>query len=323
MNTNEEILTRMEEDILLRGLAASTRRAYLMHAKLFLQHTGCLATELDEQDIRAYLSHLIMERGLTPAGVNNQNSALRFLFGVTLNRNLNYRQIPRQRQVRSLPKLLTKEELSRIFEKASTLQNKAMLMTLYASGIRLSEVCNLRVCDIESNSMRIFVNHGKGGKDRYTILSQTNLEILREYWRQYRPKHPDGWLFLNKDGSSHVSCRTVQDAFKSALKRAEIGKHATVHTMRACFATHMLEAGVDVCTVKQLLGHTHIQSTTFYVHLLALHPNLKSPLDSMPKAWQKTQNHGCCQCLSCKMFSGSMERNIAKITSYPMCSQKP
>lgn len=283
MNTNEEILARMEEDILLRGLAASTRRAYLMHANMFLKHIGRLATELDEQDIRQYLSYLITERKLAPAGVNNHNCALRFLFGVTLNRNLNYRQIPRQKQVRSLPKILTKEDLSCVFEKASTLQNKAMLMTLYASGIRLSEVCRLRVCDIQSDTMRIFVNHGKGGKDRYTILSQTNLEILREYWRQYHPKHSDGWLFLNKDGRSHVSCRTVQDAFKSALKRAKIGKYATVHTMRACFATHMLEAGVDVCTVKQLLGHTHIQSTTFYVHLLALNPKLKSPLDSMPE----------------------------------------
>lgn len=283
MSSNEEILARMEEDILLRGLAQSAREDYLMHAGLFLRHVKRPAQELDEQDIRQYLTYLITEKKLAVSTVNTYNAALRFLFGVTLNRNLNYRQIPRQKQVRSLPGILTKDELRRIFENASTLQNKAMLMTLYGGGLRLSEVCKLRVSDIDSESMRIFVNCGKGGKDRYTILSQTNLDILREYWRQYRPKHPDGWLFLNKDGTSHANYRTVQDAFKSALKRVGITKHATIHTLRTCFATHMLESRVDVCTVKQLLGHTHIQSTTFYVHLLALNPKLKSPLDTLPK----------------------------------------
>lgn len=283
MKTNEEILARMEEDIMLRGLAQGTREDYLMHAGLFLRHARRPAGELDEQDIRQYLSYLLTEKNLAVSTVNTYNAALRFLFGVTLNRNLNYRQIPRLRQVRSLPGILTKEELQRIFENTSTLRNKAMLMTLYGAGLRISEVCKLRVCDIDSDSMRIFVNCGKGGKDRYTILSQTNLEILREYWRQYRPNHPDGWLFLCADTSSHSSYRMVQDAFKSALKRAGITKHATVHTLRTCFATHLLESGVDVCKVKQLLGHTHIQSTTFYLHLLNIDPKIKSPLDSMPK----------------------------------------
>lgn len=283
MNTNEEILARMEEDIRLRGLASGTRRSYLMNAELFLRYTGRLATELDEEDIRQYLNYLIVEKNRTPGCVNTQNAALRFLFGVTLNQNLNYRQIPRLRQVRSLPGILTKDELRRVFENASTLRNKAMFMTLYGGGLRLSEVCKLRVSDIDSTSMRIFINCGKGGKDRYTILSQTNLDILREYWRQYRPRHSDGWLFLSRDASSHSSCRMVQDAFKSALNRAGITKHATVHTLRTCFATHLLESGVDVCKVKQLLGHTHIQSTTFYLHLLNIDPKIKSPLDSMPK----------------------------------------
>jgi site-specific recombinase XerD len=283
MNTNKEILARMEEDIRLRGLAEGTRRSYLMNAGQFLRYAGRLASELDEEDIRRYLSYLIDEKKLAVGCVNTQNAAIRFLFGVTLNRNINYRQIPRLRQVRSLPGILTKDELRRIFESASTLRNKAMIMTLYGGGLRLSEICKLRVSDIDSESMRIFINHGKGGKDRYTILSQTNLEILREYWREYRPRHPDGWLFLSGDGSSHSSCRMVQDAFKAALKRAGITKHATVHTLRTCFATHMLESGVDVCKVKQLLGHTHIQSTTFYLHLLNIDPKIKSPLDSMPK----------------------------------------
>lgn len=283
MQTNEAILSRMEEDILLRGLAAGTRHDYLMHARIFLEYIVRPIEELDEEDIRQYLSYLICEKKLAASTVNTYNAALRFLFGVTLNRTLNYRQIPRLKQVRRLPKILTRDDLRSVFENASTLRNKAMLMTLYGAGLRLSEVCMLRVTDIDSDSMRIFVNLGKGGKDRYTILSQTNLGILRDYWRQYRPRHSDGWLFLNKDGTSHANCRMVQEALAAALKRSGIQKDATVHTLRACFATHMLESGVDVCTVKQLLGHTHIQSTTFYVHLLALSPKLKSPLDSLPK----------------------------------------
>lgn len=283
MNTNEEILTRMEEDILLRGLADGTRRSYLMHAELFLRHTGRIATELDEQDIRAYLSYLITERKLTPAGVNTQNAALRFLFGVTLNRNLNYRQIPRLRQVRSLPDILSRDEVRRVFENTSTLRNKAMLMTAYGTGLRVSELCNLRIRDIHSDSMRIFVDHGKGGKDRFTILSQTNLEVLREYWKSCRPNHHEGWLFLNKDGSERIRDRTIQGAFNAAVKRAGIKKDVTIHTLRNCFATHLLEDGVDVCRIKQLLGHTHIQSTTFYLHLLNFDGSLKSPLDSLPK----------------------------------------
>jgi site-specific recombinase XerD len=156
-------------------------------------------------------------------------------------------------------------------------------MTLYGGGLRLSEVCNLQIRDIDSESMRIFVRYGKGGKDRYTLLSQTNLEILREYWKAYRPKHPDGWLFLNGDGSDKIHYRTVQDIFTSTTKRIGISKDVSTHTLRSCFATHLLEAGVDVSRIKQLLGHTHIQSTTFYLHLLNFDSKLKSPLDSLPK----------------------------------------
>jgi site-specific recombinase XerD len=273
----------MTEDLLLRGLAAGTQRDYLMHARLFLDWAGKPAESMDEENIRAYLNYLITEKKLAPSTVNTYNCALRFLYAVTLNRNLNYRQIPRLKIVRSLPETLTKYEIAKVFEKASTLQNKAILMTLYGAGLRLSEVCDLRVRDIDSEAMRIFVNHGKGGKDRYTLLSQTNLETLREYWKEYRPKHCDGWLFLSKDGSRNVHMKTVQDAFNSAVKRAGITKDVSTHTLRASFATHLLEAGVDVCRIKQLLGHTHIQSTTFYLHLLNFDSSLKSPLDSMPK----------------------------------------
>jgi len=272
----------MAEDLKLRGLAAGTQIDYLMHARLFLDWTNLPAETMDEENIRQYLNYLISDKKLCVATVNTYNAALRFLFAVTMNRTLNYRQIPRLKQTRSLPEILTKTEVAQILESANSLRNKAILMTIYGAGLRISEVCNLKVRDIDSESMRIFIRCSKDGKDRYTLLSQVNLDILREYWKAYRPNHPEGWLFLTKSDTK-LNDRTARDVFDSTVKRTSITKDITPHTLRHCFATHLLEAGTDVCRIKQLLGHTHIQSTTFYLHLLNFDASLKSPLDSMPK----------------------------------------
>ena len=282
MRTNEQILDRMSEDLMLRGLATRTQHSYLSCARLFLNWSGCPAEAMDEENIRAYLNHLITEKDLSASSVNIYSSALRFLFAVTLDRNLNYRQIPRLKQGRKLPEILSRSELVRVFEHASTLRNKAVLMTVYGAGLRLSEVCNLKVRDIDSESMRIFVC-GKGNKDRYTLLSQTNLEVLREYWKAYKPIHTAGWLFLSNDGSKQVHWRTVEKAFSSAAQHAGISKKVTLHTLRHCFATHLLEDGVDIYRIKQLLGHTSIQSTTIYLHLRNFSAELISPLDAISK----------------------------------------
>ena len=283
MRANEQILFRMAEDMKLRGLASKTQEEYTNCARRFMDWSRLPAESMDEENIRAFIGHLITEKKLSASTINVYNAALRFLFAVTLNRNLNYRQIPNMKQIRSIPEILTKDELGKVFENASTLQNKAILMTMYGTGIRLSEACSLRVRDIDSEAMRVFVNHGKGGKDRYTLLSQANLEILREYWQAYRPRHPGNWLFLCHDRSGKANIRAVECAFNSAVKRAGISKDVSTHTLRACFATHLLEAGADIYQIKQLLGHASIQSTTFYLRLRKFDPALKSPLDTMPK----------------------------------------
>lgn len=274
----DNILERLQEDIELRGLSKETKKHYLDHAKRFLRWAGKPAEEMDEQNIRQFLKYLINERHLSVSSVNIYNSALRFLYAVTLNRNLNYRQIPRLKQIRHLPGILNKDEIGRIFEVCKNLKHRAILMTIYGSGLRLSEISNLKVSDIDSKAMRIFVNQGKGGKDRYSILSQINLEVLREYWKQYKPKE---WLFEGSIPLSHISKRTVQDAFTKWKQKANIDKPASVHTLRHCFATHLLEADTNIMHIKKLLGHTHIQSTTFYLHLANLDLNLKSPLDTL------------------------------------------
>lgn len=280
MQEISEIILRMEQDMRLRGFAASTQNNYRRYAGKYLEYCG---GDTNEEGIRAYLIHLREERKLTPGTVNMYNAAIRFLLEVTLDQAVNHKRVPRLREVRSLPMVLSREELRRIFACASPFHNRVILMTLYGGGLRISEVCSLKVTDIDSDQMRIFIRDGKGGKDRYTLLSQANLEALRDYWRQYRPKHPEGWLFLNKDGSNHAQKRMIQRALESALEKAGIQKDASVHTLRASFATHLLEDGVDIFTVKRLMGHSCLRSLASYMGITKFEASLKSPLDSLPK----------------------------------------
>jgi integrase/recombinase XerD len=276
----EEILARMEEDIQLHGLSKGTSVNYLYRAKKYLIYAGKPVEEIDEQDIRKYLLYLINETKLSPSSVNNSNAAIRFLFAVTLNRNLNYRQIPRLKRNKRLPNVLTKEEIEKIIGACFNIKTKSIFMTIYSSGIRIHELVTLKISDIDSKSMRIFVDGGKGGKDRYTILSQICLETLREYWKEYKPKY---WLFENRAKTNHIPDDNVQNAFKSAVKRAGIKKDVSVHTLRHSFATHLLENGTSILIIKELLGHADIQSTTLYLHLSNFTSNIKSPLDVLPK----------------------------------------
>ena len=159
-----------------------------------------------------------------------------------------------------------------------------MFETVYGAGLRVSEITHLRVQDIDSEQMRIFVHQGKGDKDRYTLLSQRNLVLLREYWKQYRPMHPDGYLFYSRGRKNNVmTSRAVQDAFNKYREMAKLPETVTVHTLRHCFATHLLEASVDVCHIKELLGHTFIQTTAVYLHMRIADKSIKSPLDMLPK----------------------------------------
>lgn len=222
--------------------------------------------------------------GKTNGSVNKYNSALRFVFGAVFERNLNGRMIPRQRDRRALPAIMSKSEIIRFFSVIDNLRDKAMFETVYGAGLRLSEIVHLRVQDIDSEEMRIFVHHGKGGKDRLTLLSEQNLDCLREYWKQCRPTHPEGYLFYARSKDKHVlSSRSVENAFNKYKKMARLPDSYTVHTLRHCFATHLLESGVEVCQIKELLGHTFIQTTAFYLHLSNMNKDIISPLDTLPK----------------------------------------
>jgi len=282
--SNEEIIQKAKEEVRLRGLASDTEIEYLTSIRVLARYYNDRPLEeLAEPELRAFLLHLI-EIGRKSGTVNRYNSAFRFIYGAVLERNLNYQMIPRRRIHRELPNIMSKDDIVQFFSVIDNLRDRAIFETVYGAGLRLSEIAHLRVQDIDSQGMRLFVYQGKCGKDRYTLLSERNLEVLREYWKAYRPNHQDGYLFYTRRGKQHcMTDRAIQDAFHKYRIRAGLSDEFTVHTLRHCFATHLLESGVDVCRIKQLLGHTHIQSTTFYLHLLNFDGSVKSPLDTLPK----------------------------------------
>ncbi|QSO52866.1 site-specific integrase [Alicyclobacillus curvatus] len=281
MDEQKQVLRRLAEDIRLRGLSQNTLESYTTHARIFLEFSGDRPIEqLNAEDIRRFLLHLIHEKKVSPGTVNAYSAAIRFLFAVTLNRTLNYLQIPRQKKRKTLPEVLTRSEVHSILESCQNIKHKAMLTLVYSAGLRVSEAAALKIQHIDSKNMRLFVQKGKGGKDRYTLLSDACLNVLREYWKEYRPNHPEGWLFLGTYNVTHITSAAIEDAFTKAVQRAHITKQASIHTLRHSFATHLLEDGATLLQIKSLLGHASVQSTTIYLHLANMPSGIVSPLDS-------------------------------------------
>jgi site-specific recombinase XerD len=281
MFDHQSYLKRLEVDIRLRGLSASTLDSYNRGVRMFLEHTTKPVAEIDEEDIRSYLMYLIDGRRLSPKSVNSYGAAIRFFFAVTLNRTLNYLQVPRFKEPKSLPKTMSRNEVASLMSGTQNLKHLAILMLAYGSGLRASEITRLRPAHIDSSAMRILVVSGKGGKDRFTLLSAHCLETLRDYWREYRPSSSDGWLFPGTKNVGTISVESVQYAFARAKERAGITKDVSVHVLRHLFATHLLEDGVDLLTIKALMGHACIKSTTVYLHLANTTAGIASPADTI------------------------------------------
>lgn len=280
--TKEEVLTKLKFELELRGFSKYTQDEYYTKAKLFQAYFDKPATELGIDHIRQFLHYLYTEKKLTSGTVNTYNSGLRFLYNNILDINLEIRKIPRHRKHRKLPAIFTQEELQSLFNACDNLRDKCILMTLYGAGLRISEVAALKVSDIDSNKMQLFIRNAKGSKDRYAILSQINLNILRTYWHAYHPKE---WLFNSRNNTgTHLTTKAVENLFHKYATKAKITKNVTVHSIRHSFATHLLESGTDIFRIKQMLGHTDITSTCFYLHLVKIESlNVISPLDQMTK----------------------------------------
>jgi site-specific recombinase XerD len=271
------IREKMTEDMKLRGFSESTQKSYLSSAKRYVSYYQRCPTQLGENAIRGYCLHMQSELELSATSLRAHISAIKFLYRYTLNRPEEVAKIPLPRPRKSLPDILTGEEIKRLLGSVYKPAHRLVMMVAYGSGLRVFEACSLKASDIDSSRMLIHVRDGKRRKDRFTILSQHLLEELRRYVVRTRPPGP--WLFPGKDGN-HLSVRSVQVTIRKAAETAGIKKKVTMHVLRHCFATHLLETGVDLRTIQTMLGHSSIVTTQRYTQLRGRHiGRMKSPLD--------------------------------------------
>lgn len=268
---------RMIEDMRLRNMSVRTEKTYVAAVARFAQYFNKSPQLLNPEQIRAYLIYLVEEKRVSWSFYNQTVCALRFLYRVTLGKEWTIDYIPHCKGERHLPVVLSLEEVSCFFESVKSIKYRAILMTAYSAGLRLSEVVHLTLSDIDSKRMVIHVRQGKGKKDRYVMLSDRLLRLLREYWKHTRPAN---WLFPGQNPDKPVALTSVQKACRSAAEAAGIGKSVTVRSLRHSFATHLLESGTDIRTIQMLLGHRSLQTTARYTHVSnKAIASTKSPID--------------------------------------------
>jgi site-specific recombinase XerD len=273
----------MLDELRRRNYSQSTVRSYIHSIEDFARYFGKSPDQLGPEQIRDYQVHLFRDRKLSPGTVEGCGAALRFLYVKTLRRPYLKEDIPFPKRSRRLPLVLSLEEVRLLIDSAENLMHRAMMMTLYATGIRRAELCHLQVADIDSPRMVIHVRHGKGDQDRDVPLTPKLLETLREYWRWMKPKT---WLFPGMVNGWRadvpITDKMAWAAVHTAATRAGIEKRVGPHTLRHCFATHMLEAGADLRTIQILLGHAKLADTTVYLHLSRRHLQaVASPLEAL------------------------------------------
>lgn len=275
-----QLYDQMKMDLELKNFSPKTIRCYLDCMVHFVRYYGRSPVEMGEEEIRNYLHYLIMEKKASQSSINQAYSAMKFFYEVTVGRGWNVLKIPRSKIRKKLPVVLSMQEVQSLLASVGNLKHRAILTTIYSGGLRLGEATRLRVSDIDGQRMTILIQQGKGNKDRYTLLGQRTLELLRLYYKAY---HPVEWLFPSKDPAQPLSGSSVQRVFKKALHRAGIKKKASVHTLRHCFATHLLESGTDLYHIQRLLGHSTAKTTSVYLHITGRDlSKVKSPIDLLP-----------------------------------------
>lgn len=277
-----QLRQRMLEELQLRNYCAGTIRLYLHHVAAFAQHFHRSPDQLGAEEIRRYQLFLIREKKLAWSSYNQIVCALRFFYAKTLKRTFLLQDIPFPHSEQRLPLILSPEEVAQILTAPPHLKSRALLMTIYAAGLRRSEAAGLRVCDIDSARMTITVHQGKGRKDRVVMLSPVLLDTLRQYWRQHKPKE---WLFPGDNPGQPISGNDIFMVFHNAVRRAGITKKVSPHSLRHSFATHLLESGTDLRTIQILLGHRNLKTTARYLHVSQHKVRATaSPLDSLSLA---------------------------------------
>ncbi|MCH8996916.1 MAG: tyrosine-type recombinase/integrase [Proteobacteria bacterium] len=273
---------RMTEDMTIRGFAVGTQRGYLVAVENFTSFLGRAPDGASAEDLRRYQLHM-RSSGASATSMNASVSALRFFFGVTLGRGDAQVGMTTVREPHKLPVVLSPEEVARLLDAAPRLKYRAALSVSYGAGLRASEVVSLKLADIDSERMVIRVEQGKGRKDRYAMLSEPLLLLLRAWWLAARERGvmlPGGWLFPGQNPVNPLTTRQLNRAFHGAKDAAGIDKPVSLHTLRHCFATHLLEQQVDIRVIQVLLGHSKLDTTARYSHLASTTLRaVKSPLE--------------------------------------------
>jgi site-specific recombinase XerD len=268
----------MIEDMTVRNLSRSTQQSYIYAVAKFSQHFNRAPDQLGMEEVRAYQLHLVAQKR-SWSHINQVACALRFFYGITLGNKEALERIVTGKEPEKLPPVLSPEEIACFLEAVAGVRNRVALTTTYAAGLRIGEVARLKVSSIDSKRMLLHIESGKGGRDRYAMLSLRLLDILRAYWKRARPSL---WLFPGQEPGSHVSTGALQAACRAARKRAQIGKHVTAHSLRHSFATHLLESGTDIRIIQVMLGHSHLETTARYAQVAtSLIARTPSPFDRL------------------------------------------
>jgi site-specific recombinase XerD len=255
----------MIEDMQLHGLTSGTRDSYVRAVRLLAEHFNRPPDQLTDEQLREFFLYLMRERGLAKATLINYRAAIKFFFVTTLQRSLPVLDLVGPEARRKLPVILSQEEVRRLLSRVRDHRLRMCLTMIYSCGLRLREGTRLQVRDVHSDRMLVHVRNGKGGKDRYVPLPQRSLELLRDYWRQERP-HP--WLFPERrEADRSISGASPYHALKAVLRQCKIDRDVDVHTLRHSYATHLLEAGVNLRVIQEILGHKSPKTTAIYTHL--------------------------------------------------------
>jgi site-specific recombinase XerD len=272
----------------LKGIPESSKESYLRRIHAFMdfirikQHKR--PEDITVSDIQQYILYLKNSKGLSAGTINNYISGVRFFYSHILDRVWNEKKIPRMKRIHKFPVIPAKKDVLAILNETTNLKHKAILSLIYGSGLRVSEVAKLKICDICSKTMRVRVENAKHNTNRYTILSNTTLITLRQYFRanfSSKSYKPDDWLFPGQDKNEHIHVKTIKNTLIKLRNKLQLDKNISAHTLRHCFATHALENGVDPVYIKQMLGHKRLQTTMAYLHMTSKSlMGVKSPLDT-------------------------------------------
>lgn len=276
-----QLYDRMAQDLVLRNFSPATQRIYLLYCRQFVAHFMRSPELIGEAEVREYLLYQFQVRQRSYTTYRQIYAALKFLYTYTLKRPWEVQCIPSPRnRRRTLPVILSPQELADLFQAIRHPKARVLFRTCYATGLRINEACHLQVADIDSRRMLIRVRHPKGGRERQTLLSPRLLQLLRDYWRVQRPAL---WLFPGQNPDKPLSTDFARQMLAKARQEAGLTKRCTPHTLRHCFATHLLESGVDPAVIQQLLGHQSIRTASRYAHVSTEHlRTIVSPLDLLP-----------------------------------------